>query len=62
MCGLPRFRQRLVLLDDADDGGMPLDEDLRLISGEVQVVLLNFCPASDAQVAALGDAARNGLT
>eukprot|EP00439_Symbiodinium_sp_Y106_P073248 s74_g13.t1 len=62
MCGLPRFRQRLVFLDDADDDGMLLDEDRKLRSGEVLVVLLNFCPASDAQVAALGDAARNGLT
>ena len=30
--------------------------------GEVQVVILSFCPASEAQVEALRDAARSGLT
>ncbi|OLQ02736.1 Ankyrin-1 [Symbiodinium microadriaticum] len=57
-CGLSRFRQRLVYLGDdavlADDGILSV--------GEVQVILLTFCPASQAQVTALRDAAGSGFT
>ena len=57
LCGLSRFRQRLLHLgDDA-----VLDDDCTLRTGEVQVVLLSFCAASHAQVRALWDAARSGL-
>ena len=57
-CGLSRFRQRLVQLgDDA-----VLDDNCFLRTDEVQVVLLSFCPVSDAQVTAPRDAARSGLT
>ncbi|CAE7901735.1 Ank2, partial [Symbiodinium sp. KB8] len=58
LCGLSRFRQRLVFLDDR----VVLDDDGTLRPGEVQVVLLRFCPASDAQVTALRGAARHGLS
>ena len=37
-----------------------LGDDATLRQGEVQVVRLNFCPASNEQVAALRDAARSG--
>ncbi|CAE7415636.1 ANKRD29, partial [Symbiodinium sp. KB8] len=57
ICGVPRFRQRLVCMgDDA-----VLDDDRTLKTGELQVLLLNFCPASTAQVSALQDSARSGL-
>eukprot|EP00439_Symbiodinium_sp_Y106_P020683 s591_g2.t1 len=62
ICGLSRFRQRLVYLDDSGDGNVVLDDDRTLKTGEVQVVLLSFCQASEAQVTALLDAARLGLT
>ena len=55
-CGLSRFRQRLVSLGD----GAVLDDDHSLTTGEVQVVHLNFCPASNEQVAALRNAATAG--
>ena len=58
MCGLSRFRQRLVSVDDAVD----LDDEGPLRPGEVQLVSLSFCQASDAQVPALRDAARGGLS
>ena len=58
MCGLSRFRQRLVFVDDM----AVLDDEGLLRPGEVQVVRLSFCPASDAQVTALRDAARRGLS
>ena len=48
ICGLSRFRQRLVYLGD----GAVLDDDHSLRTGEIQVVFLNFCPTS----------ARSGLT
>ena len=41
MCGLPRFRQRLICLDDED---VNLDEESTSRPGEAQAVLLNFCP------------------
>ncbi|OLP73222.1 Cortactin-binding protein 2, partial [Symbiodinium microadriaticum] len=58
ICGMSRFRQRLVSLSD----GAVLDDDHCLRTGEIQVVFLNFCPASGTQVAALRDAARSGRT
>ena len=58
ICGLSRFRQRLVSLSD----GAVLDDDHSLRTGEIQVVFLNFCPASGTQVAQLLDAARSGRT
>jgi len=39
-----------------------LDADGTLRPGEVQVVRLSFCPPSDAQVTALRDAARRGVS
>ena len=66
MCGLSRFRQRLVFLEDeehdAGGGSVVLDDDRTLKPGEVQVILLHFRQASEAQVRALRDAARLGLT
>ena len=56
LCGLPRFRQRLLCLDD----DVVLDDEHTMRPGEVQVVRLNFCPASKEQVTALRDAARSG--
>ena len=59
ICGLSRFRQRLMSLGD----GAVLDGDHSLRAGEIQVVFfLNFCPASGMQVAQLLDAARSGRT
>ena len=58
MCGLSRFRQRLLFPGD----DVCQDDDHTLRPGEVQVVLLNFCPASDVEAEALRDAARSGLT
>eukprot|EP00439_Symbiodinium_sp_Y106_P044784 s4315_g5.t1 len=58
MFGLSRFRQRLVF---PDDDTVPHDERA-LRPGEVQVVILSFCQASEAQVEALRDAASSGLT
>ena len=58
ICGLSRFRQRLVSLSD----GAVLDDDHSLTAGDIQLVLLNFCPASSTQVAALRDAASSGRT
>ena len=55
---LSRFRQRLVF---PDDDTVPHDERA-LRPGEVQVVILSFCQASEAQVEALRDAASSGLT
>ena len=57
-CGLPRFRQRLVYLGDDS----ALADDCILRAGEVQVLLLNFCPAATAQVTALWFAAKHGHT
>ncbi|OLQ14727.1 Enolase 2 [Symbiodinium microadriaticum] len=57
--GLSRFRQRLVFPNDDD---VVPDDECALRPGEVQVVILSFCPASEAQVKALRDAARRGLT
>ena len=72
MCGLSRFRQRLIFLDaqddeknekkekhDADDD-VVLDDEHTLRPGEAQVVLLSFCESSKAQVEALLDAAESG--
>ncbi|CAE7554630.1 MIB1, partial [Symbiodinium necroappetens] len=69
MCGLSRFRQRLIFLDaqddeknekdDADDD-VVLDDEHTLRPGEAQVVLLSFCQSSKAQVEALLDAAESG--
>ena len=56
MCGLSRFRQRLVSLGD----GAVLDDDYSLRTGDIQVVFLSFCSASNEQVAALRDAAIHG--
>ena len=58
ICGVSRFRQRLVCLD----GKMVLDDDGTLRPGEVQVVLLSFCPPSNDQVTALRDAAGRGVS
>ena len=57
MLGLSRFRQRLVYLGD----DTILDDDHTLRAGEVQLLRLNFCQASEAQMLALRDAARSGL-
>ena len=56
LCGLSRFRQRLLFLD----GDVVLDDEHTMGPGEVQVVRLNFCPSSQEQMNALRDAARNG--
>ncbi|OLP96560.1 Ankyrin-3 [Symbiodinium microadriaticum] len=58
ICGVPRFRQRLVCLD----GKVVLEDDGTLRPGEVQVVLLRFCPPSNDQVTALRDAAGRGVS
>ncbi|CAE7828581.1 ANK1 [Symbiodinium sp. CCMP2592] len=58
MLGVSRFRQRLVYLGD----DTILDDDHALRAGEIQLLLLNFCQASDNQTWALRDAARRGLT
>ena len=42
--------------------GAVLNDDHSLRTGEIQVVFLNFRPASSTQVAALRDAARSGRT
>ncbi|CAE7229382.1 Ank3 [Symbiodinium sp. KB8] len=56
ICGVSRFRQRLVCLD----GKMVLDDDGTLRHGEVQLVLLSFCPPSNDQVTR--DAAGRGMS
>eukprot|EP00439_Symbiodinium_sp_Y106_P008698 s591_g1.t1 len=54
--GALEFRQRLVSLGD----GAVLDDDYSLRTGDIQVVFLSFCSASNEQVAALRDAAIHG--
>ena len=54
LCGMSRFRQRL-LKDDED-----LEDDLQLELGDFQLVLLHFCRASEQQVGLLGRYARDG--
>ncbi|OLQ10609.1 Sodium-driven chloride bicarbonate exchanger [Symbiodinium microadriaticum] len=56
--GMTRFRQRLVCLD----GKVVLEDDGTLRPGEVQVVLLRFCPTSGAHKKALRDAAGRGMS
>ena len=60
LCGQPRFRQRLFFLDDS----VLLNENDAAVlrPGEAQLVLLNFCSASQAQVEELRSAAESGRT
>ena len=61
VCGQPRFRQRLVCLDD----GIVLnenDDELMLTPGDVQLVLVKFSSASEVQTEELQHAAEGGLT
>ena len=57
LCGQTRFRQRLVFLD-----GAALDDESILRPGEVQLVLLSFISASDAQIKELQHFAETGRT
>ncbi|CAE7676350.1 Ank1 [Symbiodinium sp. CCMP2592] len=54
LCGMSRFRQRL-LKDDED-----LEDDVQLEPGDFQLVLLHFCRASEQQVGLLGRYAKDG--
>ena len=56
LCGMPRFRQRLVFLD-----GAAVDDESTLRPGEAQLVLLNFSSATDAQIKELQHVADKGL-
>ncbi|CAE7695002.1 Ank2, partial [Symbiodinium sp. CCMP2456] len=55
LCGVPRFRQRLIA-----DGRALEDDFRRLEAGDIQLVLLSFCEASDAEAGELHLAAREG--
>ena len=60
LCGLPRFRQPLIVLDD----GLVLndtDDDYILKPGDVQLVLLDFSSTSELQRDELRRAAESGL-
>ena len=60
LCGQPRFRQRLVFLDE---GATLNDNDEHSLKpGDAQLVLVNFSSASEAQIQDLRRAAERGLT
>ncbi|CAE7224799.1 ANKRD17 [Symbiodinium sp. CCMP2592] len=55
MCGVPRFRQRLLHDGESLDDGACLD-----LLEDVQLVLLDYCPASSRDVVELYEAAECG--
>ncbi|CAE7314384.1 ANK1, partial [Symbiodinium necroappetens] len=57
LCGLPRFRQRLILSD-----GTLLDDNDALVTAEAQLVLLAFCQTTEVEEAGLKYAAGKGET
>ena len=57
LCGLPRFRQRLILSD-----GTLLDDNDALVTAEAQLVLLAFCQTTEVEEAGLKYAAKKGET